>query len=105
MRVSAAILAVVLGCSAALAQGDPRANLRPVTEGTKVKPKTKGAAKKEAAKKKTAKPDAEAKPEPAAKPKAKAAAAKPAKPAAKPATNGRGAAGTPSHKQSRQAAP
>jgi peptidoglycan hydrolase-like protein with peptidoglycan-binding domain len=100
MRVSAAILAVVMGCSAALAQGDPRASIGPVTEPAKVKPKAKAAARKEAAKKETAKPDAEAKPEPAAKLKAKATAAKPAKPAAKPATNGSAAAGTPSVKPS-----
>jgi hypothetical protein len=32
MRVSAAILAVILGSPAALAQGDPKANFGPVTQ-------------------------------------------------------------------------
>jgi peptidoglycan hydrolase-like protein with peptidoglycan-binding domain len=91
MRVSAAILAIVLGGSAALAQGDPRANIGPVAEPAK--PKAKAPHKKEVAK---PKPDAEAKDAPAAKPKAKAAAAKPVK----PATTGSAAAGNPSAKPS-----
>ena len=77
MRVSAAILAVILGSSTALAQGDPRANPVPVPEATraaktaKPEPKPKSARKKEAAK---PKPDADKKDEAAAaKPKSKSA--------------------------------
>src|SRR6476619_1596457 len=77
MRVSAAILAVILGSSTALAQGDPRANPVPVPEATraaktaKPEPKPKSARKEEAAK---PKPDADKKGEAAAaKPKSKSA--------------------------------
>ncbi|MEA3079744.1 MAG: hypothetical protein QOF05_1152 [Sphingomonadales bacterium] len=95
MRVSAAILAVILGSSTALAQGDPRANPVPVQEAkpaaktAKPEPKPKSARKKEAAKPKPAdatKPDADKKDE--------AAAAKPkSKSASKSATSGSAAAG------------
>jgi peptidoglycan hydrolase-like protein with peptidoglycan-binding domain len=108
MRVSAAILAVILGSSTALAQGDPRANPVPVPEATRTAkispaakpgPKPKSARKKEAAKPKLAaekKPEAEKKDEAApAKPKSKSAAI-----TAKPATSGSAAAGTPSAKPS-----
>jgi peptidoglycan hydrolase-like protein with peptidoglycan-binding domain len=112
MRVSAAILAVILGSSAALAQSDPRANPAPPPEAApapapaptakaepaaKPEPKSKSALKKHAAK---PKPDpektagAEKKDEPApAKPKAKPAAAN-------SATSGSAAAGNPSAKPS-----
>jgi peptidoglycan hydrolase-like protein with peptidoglycan-binding domain len=91
MRVSAAILAVILGSSTALAQGDPRANPLPVQEAkpaaktAKPEAKPKSARKKEAAKPKPAdetKPDADKKNEAAA-----------AKPKSKPATSGSAAAG------------
>jgi peptidoglycan hydrolase-like protein with peptidoglycan-binding domain len=91
MRVFATILAVILGGSAALAQGDPRANPVPVIEAApaarpdakaKADPKSKPANKKDAAKPKPdadSKAAAEKKDEPvAAKPKAKSAAQKPA---------------------------
>ena len=83
MRVSAAILAVMLGSSAVLAQSDPRANPAPVQPA---KPEAKSEPKaKPAAKKPESKPEAksetaaEAKPEPKAKGRHKEAKAKPAK--------------------------
>src|SRR4051812_23450844 len=91
MRVSAAILAVILGSSTALAQGDPRANPLPVQEAkpaaktAKPEAKPKSARKKDAAKPKPAdetKPDADKKNEAAA-----------AKPKSKPSTSGSAAAG------------
>jgi peptidoglycan hydrolase-like protein with peptidoglycan-binding domain len=93
MRVSAAILAVILGSSAALAQGDPRANpaAAPAAKAdarAKADPKSKTARKKEAAK---PKPDAET--------AAETAAAKPKSKSAK-ATTGSAASGGPSAKPS-----
>lgn len=109
MRVSVAILAFVLGGSAALAQGDPRANPTPVTAAApttdgkaKAHPKPKATPKKEAAKE-TAKPkpsaekssDAEKteKKEEAAPAKGKAKAAKSA--TAKSGTTGSATASAP----------
>ena len=59
MRVSAAILAVILGSSAALAQGDPRANPAPVPKqapAAKAQAEAKGRPKPEAAPRRKAKP-------------------------------------------------
>jgi peptidoglycan hydrolase-like protein with peptidoglycan-binding domain len=77
MRVSAAILAVIVGGSAALAQSDPRAN-----------PAPPAAAKSEAKSEPTT--DSKASPEAKAKPKAKTARKEP-----KPATTGTAAAAAP----------
>jgi peptidoglycan hydrolase-like protein with peptidoglycan-binding domain len=87
MRVAAAILTVVVASSAALAQGDPRANPRPVQEA---------AANPEPAK------DSAAETKPEAKPKPRARAAHEAKPAknAKSATNGSASAAAPPLKPS-----
>ncbi len=93
MRVFAAILAVILGSSAALAQGDPRANPAPATAAkpeakAKKEPKTKKETKKKEAESKTeAKADngTEAKTKPSRKERTAAKA--------KSATNG-GAAAT-----------
>jgi hypothetical protein len=105
MRVFAAILAVILGSPAALAQGDPKANFGPVTQeapAPTTDAKTKADAKPKPANKKHAvKPNAEKKPntgkkdEAAAKPKSKSAATP-----SKPATSGSAATGTPSAKPS-----
>ena len=102
MRVFTAILAVIVGSSAALAQSDPRAN--PATAAApaakadaKARAKSKSAHKKEAAKPKPdaeQKADAEKKGESAAKPKSKSAAT------SKSATTGSAAAGSPSAKPS-----
>ena len=102
MRVFTAILAVIMGSSAALAQGDPRANPAPAAApaakaDAKARAKSKSAHKKEAAKPKPdaeQKADAEKKGESAAKPKSKSAAA------SKSATTGSAAAGSPSAKPS-----
>jgi peptidoglycan hydrolase-like protein with peptidoglycan-binding domain len=105
MRVFAAILAVILGSPAALAQGDAKTNFGPVTQAapaptTDAKPKADSKSKP-AHKKQAGKPDAEKKPdtenkdEPAAKPKPKSAATP-----SKPATSGSAATGTPSAKPS-----
>jgi peptidoglycan hydrolase-like protein with peptidoglycan-binding domain len=107
MRIFVAVLAVIVGGSAALAQGDPRANPGPVTGATpaakpdakaKPAPKAKSAQKKETAKPKPdaeAKADTEKKDEAApAKPKSKSAKEK------KPATTGSAAASAPNGKPS-----
>lgn len=98
MRVFAAILAVILGTSAALAQGDPRANPTPEAKPAaksdaraKAKTQTKIRSARKDAK---PKPDAEKKPEPAAKSKSKKAAAP------KRATTGSAAEGAPAAKPS-----
>ena len=103
MRVSGAILALMLASSAALAQGDARGDYGPVKTAPAVEAKTdaKPEPKARSAHKKkddAAKPDADAKDADApAKKKTKAAAAKPAD---KPATSGSADAGTPSPKPS-----
>jgi len=66
MRVFATILAVMLGSSAALAQGDPRANIEPKQQAA---PAAKPDAKPKADAKTEAKP-ASAKPEPRKPPRA-----------------------------------
>jgi hypothetical protein len=104
MRVFAAILAVALGASAALAQGDPRANYGPVTVAA-AKTKAKAEAKPDKAKSDTKPEKAEAAPKTKAKaakkdpplPKEKPKAAKAN--AAKPATNGSASTAAPDPKQ------
>ena len=105
MRVFAAILAVILGSSAALAQGDPRANPAPVTEAALApKPKAKAKNEPKSEPKKETKPEASTAANPKANSKAKSArkekAAAKSKPAPKPATNGSAAAGAPNGKPS-----
>ena len=89
MRVFAAIFAVILGSSMALAQGDPRANPVPVQEAKPAAKTAKPAPKKEAAKPKPAdatKPGADKKTNEAAsaKPKSKSAASGAAANSSKP---------------------
>jgi peptidoglycan hydrolase-like protein with peptidoglycan-binding domain len=89
MRVFAAIFAVILGSSMALAQGDPRANPLPVQEAKPAAKTAKPAPKKEAAKPKPAdatKPGADKKTNEAAsaKPKSKSAASGAAANSSKP---------------------
>ena len=110
MRVFAAILAGFLGTSAALAQGDPRANFGPVaTPAPAAKPEAKPDAKAKpdkakSARKEAAKPaaSAEKKDEKAADKKDEPTAAKPKSKsaAAKPSTNGSAATGNPPAKPS-----
>jgi peptidoglycan hydrolase-like protein with peptidoglycan-binding domain len=100
MRVYAAILAVMLGSSAVLAQGDPRANPAPVQADkpeAKSEPKAKPAAKTKPETKPEAKSEtaAEAKPEPKAKGRHKDAKAKPAKDTKEKTTNGSAPASAP----------
>ena len=84
MRVCAAILAVLMGGSAALAQGDPRANPPPVQDAkSDGKTKPHKAAKTKPEPKSEAKPEAKADAKPAAKPEAKPAAKTEAKSDAK----------------------
>ena len=60
MRVFAAILAVILGSSAALAQSDPRANPAPVAEAKPAaKPEAKAKNEPKSEPKKQTKPEAE----------------------------------------------
>ena len=107
MRVFAAILAVILGSSAALAQSDPRANPAPAAEAKPVaKPETKAKNEPKSEPKKTepsneAKAEAEAKDGDAAtNAKAKASRKEKAAAKAKPATNGSAAASAPPGKPS-----
>jgi hypothetical protein len=92
MRVSAAILAVILGSSAVLAQGDPRANPAPAQEAKAPEAKADAKDKPKAKPEAKAKSDAtaeDAKPEPKAKGRHKDAKAKEAKAKeAKSTTNG-----------------
>ena len=74
MRVFAAILAVVVGGSAALAQSDPRANPAPAAPPAEAKPEAKPEARP------AAKPDAKPAAKPDSKPKPKATAAHKEKP-------------------------
>jgi hypothetical protein len=97
MRIFAAILAVILAGSAALAQGDPRANPAPRTEAALApapETKAKSEPKKEAKPETKADGGTKANPKPSRKEKDKAAA----KP--KPATTGSAAAATPNGKPS-----
>jgi peptidoglycan hydrolase-like protein with peptidoglycan-binding domain len=101
MRVAGAVLALMLGSSAALAQGDARGDYGPIKTAPAVaakseaKPDAKPASKPKSShdtKDEAAKPDADAK-DAAAAPKKKTKAA--AKPAVKPATNGSATAAPP----------
>ncbi len=87
MRVSAAILAVILGSSAALAQGDPRANPVPVPEASR-RQNCKAGAETEAGAKK-----AEARRSRSRSADKEAMRPLPAKPKSKSATSGSAAAG------------
>jgi peptidoglycan hydrolase-like protein with peptidoglycan-binding domain len=101
MRVSAAILAAIIGGSAALAQSDPRAIPAPAAAAAVTKADAKAAPKakprsKAARKKESAEPKADAENKPGAGMKDESAAAKPkSKAAAKSATTGSAAAGNP----------
>ncbi len=105
MRVSAAILALILGASAALAQGDSKGHIGPIAEpapAAKPDPKAKPDAKiKSDAKAKPPRKEAAVKPKPTAENKDEAAAAA-AKPKSRSAavTTGSAATGTPSAKPS-----
>jgi peptidoglycan hydrolase-like protein with peptidoglycan-binding domain len=103
MRVFAAILAVILGSSAALAQSDPRANPAPATAAkpeAKAKNKPKSESKKQT--KQEAKAEAKTKTDgdAAANAKAKSSRKEKAAAKAKPATNGTAAATAPTGKPS-----
>jgi peptidoglycan hydrolase-like protein with peptidoglycan-binding domain len=100
MRVFAAILAVILGSSAALAQSDPRANPAPATEA-KPAAKPEAKAKNEPKNKKEAKAtEAKADGDTAGNAKAKASRKDKAAAKAKPATTGSAAASAPTGKPS-----